>query len=133
MSNQSQIQPLKVVLIGEILTGKTSIISKLIYGTFFEKYKTTSVPQETTLQYASEGNNITINFWDTCGQEKYRVLNKIFYKNAQVVFFVYSITDRKSFEEIDNYWINEIEANVGDSASKKIFYDYIYSFFFNWE
>ena len=53
------------------------------------------------------------NYGNSAGLEQYRALNKLFYKNSNVVIFVYDITNRKSFEEL-NYWITEIKDNLGD-------------------
>ena len=38
--------------------------------------------------------------------------SKVFYKNAAVCILVYDITRKKSFEELKNYWVNEIKANA---------------------
>ena len=59
------------------------------------------------------GKDYEIRLWDTAGQEKYRALTKLFYKDTKVVVFVYDITDKKSFKEL-NYWINEIKESLGE-------------------
>ena len=46
------------------------------------------------------------------GQEKYRSLTKIFYKNADVVILVYDVTCEESFDSIKNYWYNEVIKNA---------------------
>ena len=53
-----------------------------------------------------------MNIWDTAGQEKFRSLNKLYYKNAKVVILVYDIADIKSFNEVKNYWYNQIKENT---------------------
>ena len=57
-----------------------------------------------------------IQIWDTAGQEKYRSLTKIFYKDASIAILVYDITRKDSFEEIKKYWVSQLNEN----ASKKI-------------
>ena len=61
-------------------------------------------------------NNIEykVNLWDTIGQEKYKALTKIFFKNSKIVLFVYDITSRKSFESLRSWKqiIDEILGNV---------------------
>ena len=47
--------------------------------------------------------------WDTAGQEKYRALSKIFYKDASAAILVYDITNKKSFDEIKEYWYNQVK------------------------
>ena len=62
--------------------------------------------------------NKTVKFeiWDTAGQEKYRALTKIFYKDAAIAVLVYDITKRKSYDELKNYWYTQVK----DSAPKNI-------------
>lgn len=54
--------------------------------------------------------------WDTAGQEKYRSLTKIFYKDASVAIMVYDITRKESFDEIKNYWHSQLK----EHAPKKL-------------
>ncbi len=55
--------------------------------------------------------------WDTAGQEKFRSMAKIFYKDANAVIFTFDITRRNSFEEIKNYWYQEIKNNAPKNLS----------------
>ena len=50
-----------------------------------------------------------MDIWDTAGQEKHRALAKIFYKNSKAFLLVYDITNKKSFEEINNYWYEQVK------------------------
>ena len=52
-----------------------------------------------TLEFP-DGKSIIFDIWDTAGQEKYRDMAKIFYKDAKAVIMVYNITCEKSFTEI---------------------------------
>lgn len=63
-----------------------------------------------------ENKEIKFEIWDTAGQEKFRSLAKIFYKNAAVIILVYDITRRDSFNEIKKYWVNEVKANASDNV-----------------
>ena len=109
----------KVVLLGESGVGKTSIISRFIDDIFEEGLETT-----TGASYAGknmvfkEYQNQVVNFeiWDTAGQEKYRALTQIFYKDASIAILVYDITNEESFEEIKNYWYDQVK----ESAPKDI-------------
>ena len=56
-----------------------------------------------------------IAIWDSVGQEKFRSLTKIFLKDSKIVIFVYSITEKKSFEEI-NFWYETVKSNLGDKV-----------------
>lgn len=46
---------------------------------------------------------IKLQIWDTAGQETFKSIVRNFYKGSQAVFLVYSIADRKSFNEIEEW------------------------------
>jgi len=95
----------KIVLIGESGVGKTSIISQFINEKFDSNVLSTFGEQFARKEMQiTEDKKLTIDLWDTVGQEKHRSITKIFYKDAEAVIFVYDITDRRSFEEIKKYW-----------------------------
>ena len=109
----------KVVLLGEAGVGKTSIISRFYNGTFEESLMSTNgasyVCRNITFpEY--ENKLVKFEIWDTAGQEQYRALNKIFYKDASICIFVYDIIDIKSFNALKEYWYKEIK----DSAPRNI-------------
>ena len=108
---------IKVVLLGESGVGKTSIISQFTSHKF-DPHRETSLSAQfvsKTLDFPDLGQSIKFDIWDTVGQEKYRSLAKIFYKDAKVIIFVYDITTEFSFEGLKNYWYEETKANWEDS------------------
>ena len=58
------------------------------------------------------GKVAKVQVWDTAGQERYRSLAKVFYKSANVCILVYDITRKESFDELKEYWIDEIKENT---------------------
>ena len=110
----------KVVLIGESGVGKTSIISRYMTDKFSASLGSTPGANFTTKTVFLKDENQSIKFeiWDTAGQEKFRSLAKVFYKNAAICVLVYEITRRASFEELQKFWIEEIKANASKNISK---------------
>ena len=118
------IKTCKVVLLGESGVGKTCIISRFINNTFEDNImSTTGASYAGKTMTFEEFNNKSIKFeiWDTAGQEKYRALTKIFYKDAGVAILVYDITRKESYQEIKNYWYNQIKEFAPKDISKLIF------------
>lgn len=114
MTTTSQ-QICKVVLVGETQTGKTSIIAKLTKDIFQEEVGSTIVNSITNYKIELEDTKtVQLVIWDTAGQEKYRALNTLFYKDAVIVVLVYDQTQRKTFEEVKNYWIPQIRSHCGE-------------------
>jgi small GTP-binding protein len=118
----------KVILVGEAGVGKTCIIVRFINNEYYE-----GAPSTTGANYASKvlefkeyNKSLQYEIWDTAGEERYRSLAKIFYKDAAIAILVYDITNRKSFEEIKNYWHEQIKESSSKNISKIILFKYIY-------
>ncbi len=121
----------KVVLLGESGVGKTCIINRFITDTFSDNEKSSAIPTFTkkTMTFDEfQGKNLKFEIWDTAGQEKYRALNKLFYQDAGVAILVYDVTNSQSFEEIRNYWYNQIKEFGLKDISKKLYYFKFYFF-----
>ena len=104
----------KVVLLGESGVGKTSIISQFVSKIFKPKSSTSLSAQFTSkvIDFPSYKKSIRFDIWDTVGQEKYRSLTRIFYKDAKIIIFVYDITTEYSFNALKEYWYNETVNNT---------------------
>ncbi len=110
----SEPESIKVVLGGESGVGKPSIISQFT-SKKFDPHRETSLSAQfisKTVNFQDLGKEIKFDIWDTVGQEKYRSLAKIFYKDAKVIVFVYDITTEYSFNELKNYWYEETRSNT---------------------
>lgn len=87
-------QHIKVVLVGETQTGKTALITRVIDDEFSPEPMSTLVASMKGKKFTYQsGKVITLDIWDTAGQEKYRSINKIFYKDAAIVIMVYDISE----------------------------------------
>ena len=120
----------KLVLIGESGVGKTSLINIYVSNTFKSNMVPTPGGSLTTKTMLFKNYNKSIKFdiWDTAGQEKYRRLAKVFYKKCNGCLLIYDICDKKSFEELKNYWIPEIRSNSNFDNLGKNKFIFIYSF-----
>ena len=109
MANEDE-ENLKIVLVGESSVGKTSIITQFIEKTFQDTLQSTVGGTFNTKVIKCEDLNksLKLDIWDTAGQERYRSVTKMFYKDADVALLVYDITSKKSFEELQNYWVNQV-------------------------
>ena len=76
---------LKIVLLGEIATGKTNLINCFLGNKFNPISTPTLNPNSLEKKLNIYDTNYTINIWDTIGQEKYRSLSKMFLKGANIV------------------------------------------------
>ena len=104
----------KVVLLGESGVGKTSIISQFTSNKFNLRCPTSVSAQfiSKTIDFPKYQKSIKFDIWDTVGQEKYRSLAKIFYKDAKIIIFVYDITTEFSFKALKDFWYKETINNA---------------------
>ena len=105
---------IKVVLLGESGVGKTSIINQFISKKFNPKMSTSVSAQFTSkiMEFPEQNRTLRFDIWDTVGQETYRSLTKIFYKDAKIIIFVYDITTEYSFNALQTYWYTETVDNT---------------------
>jgi small GTP-binding protein len=110
---------IKIILLGESGVGKTNLINIAIGNPFCENEKSTAASSFSEKKIKVKGKEYKLNIWDTIGQESYRQLTKIFYNNSKIVLFVYDITSKKSFDEL-NYWTKDVESQLGDKIVKGV-------------
>ncbi len=81
----------KVVLLGESFVGKSSIVSRYINDNFSKGHEVTvgGAFQQFMIQTASNVN-LKMNLWDTGGEERFRSMLKIYYKDANAALIVMS-------------------------------------------
>ena len=106
----------KVVLLGESGVGKTSIINQFTTNKFNSRCPTSVSAQFTSkiVKFPQFDKSLKFDIWDTVGQEKYRSLAKIFYKDAKIIILVYDITTDFSFKALKDFWYKET-LNIADN------------------
>ena len=111
MSDENDSINIKVVLVGDTGVGKTSILDRYINDKYDPNQKTTLVSSYTfkKLDIKKYNKSVSLDIWDTAGQEIYRALSKNFYLNASVGILVYDITMKSSFESIKEYWYDQLK------------------------
>ena len=97
----------KVVVVGDIKVGKTSILKKVLKNEFIEEYKPTNGYEFNIVLI--KVNEIVIKFqiWDMSGEENYRPSLLNLYRNANLGFLVYSVSSRESFNNLED-WIDKL-------------------------
>ena len=115
MDIEDNFHKLKVILVGMSGSGKTSLINILMGEKFKSIELTTSSPSFAEKQVTLNDKIYKLEIWDTAGQEKFYSLTKIFIKESKIVIFVYDITSKQSFEEID-FWVKSVKDILGEEA-----------------
>ena len=95
----------KIITLGDVNVGKTSILKKYVYKKFDNVKNTIGINilfQDIILK---NKKTIKLKLFDTAGSEKYKSLSKQYFKNADGVLFVFSFDEPDSFSNIEQ-WIH---------------------------
>ena len=131
--DSNEIPSFKVVLLGETAVGKSCLISRYVTNQFLSNFVPTMGGCFSSKEITYEELNkkkINLQIWDTAGQEKFRSITKMFYKDASAAILVYDITRQESFLEIKNFWYKEVKENSSENlvvafvGNKKDLYEY---------
>ena len=115
----------RFILIGNSGVGKTSFFRKLATGDFYEKNISTIGIEKKTFNLDININNngkpnnkkFEIFLFDTAGQEKFRAITFNYFKGSDGILLIYDITDRSSFDSVEN-WIKSITEALGNNNSE---------------
>ena len=101
-------------MLGESGVGKTSIVQRFVTKDNFKEENPPTIGASFVSKLVNiqgTDNNMKFQIWDTAGQEKYRSLASMYYKDAQVAIIVYDISKRATFEAV-KFWNNELKNTV---------------------
>ena len=98
----------KILLIGDLGVGKSSIILRYIEDYFSGTLMSSIGVDFKTKQIEIDDKLIKLQIWDTAGHEKFRTITTSYYKSAHAIIVLYDITDSNSFEHIKN-WMTDID------------------------
>ena len=108
MNNEQKQISVKIVILGGNLTGKTNYAFHFINHDFIQQYFESKSVQFYTKSINCLNKNLKLDIWDTVGNVRFRHLNKIFYKNANICLILFDLTNLDSLNDVD-YYYNEIK------------------------
>ena len=112
--NKKKISCVKIAVLGDSHTGKTSICDSFMGIEFREDtLSTIGTDKYETRSTLKNGEEIKLVLWDTSGQERFRSVALKTIRSAQGVVLVLDLTSRTSFENI-NVWLKQIEDNLNN-------------------
>ena len=101
---------IRILTLGNISVGKTSIILRYLNDTFKEDHKMTIGIDMQTINVEYYNHIAQLIFWDSAGQERFQSMTKNYYKNSDVLLLIFDVMDNKSFSQLET-WLNGIIEN----------------------
>ena len=104
-----------IITLGNGQVGKTSLIFRFVENNFSPNYLfTVGIDSKFKRMKLKNGEEIRVQITDTAGQERYRSLSTNYIKKADGILFVYDITKKESFDEIDD-WLERLNKDENNN------------------
>ena len=102
-----------VIIVGDAGVGKTAFIRQLLQQSFSAEYE----PSIGSSMYEIVMDTITINIWDTAGQEKFNPLS-LDSSDIHGVLILFDVASMLSFQSVP-WWVNKIGCNINVICGNK--------------
>ncbi|GMI72987.1 ARABIDOPSIS RAB GTPASE HOMOLOG F2B, RAB GTPASE HOMOLOG F2B [Hibiscus trionum] len=99
----------KLVLLGDVGAGKSSLVLRFVKGQFVEFQESTIGAAFFSQTVAVNDATVKFEIWDTAGQERYHSLAPMYYRGAAAAIIVYDMTNQASFERAKK-WVQELQS-----------------------
>ncbi|CAO1360788.1 unnamed protein product [Diamesa serratosioi] len=102
----------KILVIGELGTGKTSFIKRYVHQFFSQNYRAT-IGVDFALKVLSwdAATTIRLQLWDIAGQERFGNMTRVYYKEAVGAFIVFDVTRNATFDAVIK-WKHDLDSKV---------------------
>lgn len=100
-------QNVKCVCIGDGAVGKTCLLMSYAQERFPTEYIPTIFDNYKVNQNVEDIGNVSLNLWDTAGQDEFDDLRKLSYPESDVILCCFSIHSPTSLANIKNKWAVE--------------------------
>ncbi|OLS25984.1 MAG: GTPase KRas precursor [Candidatus Heimdallarchaeota archaeon LC_3] len=100
---------LKLILLGDPGTGKTSLIQRYVHGKFKHSYQVTIGLDVSSKDIALDDNEVRLSINDIGGQDRFVTIRHLFYPGAHLAMLVYDCTRPKSLENLMDVWLKELD------------------------
>uniref|UniRef100_A0A8C9JZ26 Ras-related protein Rab-36 n=2 Tax=Panthera TaxID=9688 RepID=A0A8C9JZ26_PANTA len=106
----------KVVVVGDLYVGKTSLIHRFCKNVFDRDYKATIGVDFEIERFEIAGIPYSLQIWDTAGQEKFKCIASAYYRGAQVIITAFDLTDVQTLEHTRQWLEDALRENEPGSC-----------------
>jgi small GTP-binding protein len=102
---------IKLLLLGDMAVGKTSLMMRLTDDEFNLNIIGTAGIDLKKKTLNVEGEDVKVLIYDTAGHDRFRLIAKSQYKGSNGIVLIYDVTDRKTFDNVAK-WMEDIKENT---------------------
>ncbi|MDD1778924.1 MAG: GTP-binding protein [Candidatus Helarchaeota archaeon] len=104
----------KLVLLGDMAVGKTSLVLRFINNTFSDKYITTIGADFLIKDLELLGAPVRLMIWDLGGQVQYEGVRSRYMQGSDGCILVFDVSRKGDVEGYISQWLGEIHDFIGD-------------------
>jgi len=106
---------IKIAILGDGNTGKTSLVNRFLKDTFPKKYIPTIGSIILKKDYKLKDVVIKVNIWDLGGQRSFNPLNPSFYTNVDAAYLVFDLTKpEETLNDVKTVYLKNLEKYAKD-------------------
>lgn len=102
-------------MIGDSRVGKSSLLLRYVDQRYSGSFISTIGIDFKTKKLEIDGEEITMQIWDTSGQERFRSITTSYFKGANAMILAFDLTDLHTFNRVSN-WIKEVNRLASDDT-----------------
>lgn len=111
---------LKIIVVGDMGTGKTALIRRFVDGNFSEFYRITiGVDFANKVVQWNDSTTVDVQLWDIAGQERFGNMTGVYYRESVGAIVVFDVS-RNSTYEMTSHWKKDIDEKVQTSEGRPI-------------
>jgi len=100
----------KVIVIGEIHTGKSALIRRYIHNFYSTNYcATIGVDFRLKLIHYNDDLEIRLQLWDIAGQERFSSMTRAYYKGTMGAIIVFDYSNAKTYQAAIERWKQDLD------------------------
>lgn len=101
----------KVLVIGDLAVGKTSIIRRYVHQNYSTNYRAT-IGVDFALKVLNwDSETVRLQLWDIAGQERFGNMTRVYYREAMGAFIVFDVTRPTTFEAVTK-WKEDLDSKL---------------------
>lgn len=112
---------LKLVVLGDLGVGKSSLIKKYTQSNESIDYKVSIDTAFQVKRVELDGRVVNIQLWDVPGHERYGGLTRTFYKYAHGALIVFDLSRPETFENALS-WLSDVTEKLFDARQKSQYF-----------
>jgi len=109
----------KILVIGDVGVGKTSLIKRYVQNIYSDSHKSTIGVDFAMKKIIHNNIVISAQLWDIAGQERYSNMTRVYYKESHGAIIVYDVNKDDTFETVKK-WKYDLDSKLIAYSNRKI-------------